>query len=423
MLGASTSSTQIEGGDTNNTWYEWCRKKNKKEPGTCIRACDHWNRVGEDTEILKGLHVQTYRMSLEWSRIEPAAGEYSEEAISHYREEIKLLLARGIHPLVTLHHFTDPLWFEKLGGWKDPRNTGFFIKYVQFAVERLGDLVSDWVTFNEPNVYVIFGWLLGVFPPGVRNISLTCEIAAQIIKTHTEAYGLIHKIRADRRFQGETKVGTALHFRVFDGITSKGRKTAAFVDYNFHRLYMEGMTTGRLMWPLPQNDVKIKKGRYADFFGVNYYTRNIVEFALDPANYFYKFLNDTRLDKSDLGWDIYPEGILRVCRKVWSKYKLPVWITENGIADEKDSRRPKYITDHLAQVAKAIGEGIPVERYYHWSYIDNYEWNEGESARFGLYRNDFDTQERTARRSANLYARICKYKGLTQNAIKDFKLE
>ncbi|HWQ78589.1 MAG TPA: glycoside hydrolase family 1 protein [Anaerovoracaceae bacterium] len=423
MLGTASSSTQIEGGDTNNTWYEWCRKKNNSNRDTCIRGCDHWNRVEQDTGILKSLHVQTYRMSLEWSRIEPSAGEYSEEAIQHYRDEILLLQRNGIKPLVTLHHFSDPLWFQKLGGWKDPRNTEFFIKYVKFAVEKLGDLVTDWITFNEPNVYVIFGYLLGVFPPGERNVILTCDIAAQIIKTHTEAYSLIHKIRTDRNFNGETKVGTAIHFRIFDALTSKGKKTAALVDYMFHELYTEGVITGHLMWPLPKKDAKIKKGLYADFLGINYYTRNIVEFALDPSNYFYKFLNDGGLDKSDLGWDIYPEGIYRVCKKYYSKYELPIYITENGIADEKDNRRPKYIADHLAWLFKAVSEGIPVERYYHWSHLDNFEWNEGESARFGLYQCDFDTQKRTARKSAELYARVCKNKGLTQKTIKEFSLK
>jgi len=423
MLGVASSSTQIEGGITNSTWYEWCRKRNLFRQDTCIRGCDHWNRVQEDTGILKSLHVRTYRMSLEWSRIEPRAGEYSEEAIRHYREEIELLLQNGIKPLVTLHHFSDPLWFEKLGGWRDPRNAVFFIRYTEYVVGKLGDLVSDWVTFNEPNVYVVFGYLLGVFPPGVRSLRLSCEVAAQLIRTHTEIYGLIHKIRADRNFAGETKVGTAIHFRIFDAITPKGRKTAALVDHMFHELYAEGMIAGRLLWPLPKKEAKIKKGLYADFFGINYYTRNIVEFALDPSNYFYKFLNDDRLDKSDLGWDIYPEGIYRVCKKYYPKYKLPVYITENGIADEADSRRPKFIADHLAYLAKAIGEGIPVERYYHWSYLDNYEWNEGEDARFGLYHCDFETQKRTARRSAKLYARICRYRGLSRRSIREFGLD
>lgn len=422
MLGVASSSTQIEGGDTNNTWYEWCKKKNLFGRDICIRGCDHWNRVEEDTKILKDLHVRTYRMSLEWSRIEPRAGEYSEEAIRHYREEIRLLLRSGIKPLVTLHHFSNPLWFEKLGGWRDSRNAVFFIRYVEFVVGNLGDLVTDWITFNEPNVYVVFGYLLGVFPPGVRNLPLSCEIAALLIKTHTEIYGLIHKIRTDRKFAGETKVGTAIHFRIFDAITSKGRRTAAFVDYMFHELYAEGMIAGRLMRPLPKKNARIKEGLYADFLGINYYTRNVVKFALDPSNYFYKFLNDDSLDKNDLGWDIYPEGIYRVCKRYYPKYELPVYITENGIADEKDNRRPKFIADHLAYLAKAIGEGIPVERYYHWSYLDNFEWNEGESARFGLYHCDFDTQERTARRSAELYARICRYKGLSQKTIREFGL-
>lgn len=306
MFGAASSSTQIEGADANNTWYGWCKRLNPTNPGICIRGCDHWNRVAEDAEILKNLHVQTYRMSLEWCRIEPAAGEYDRQALQHYREEIQLLLDNGIKPLVTLHHFTEPVWFQKLGGWKDPRNAEFFLGYVKYAVENLGDLVSDWVTFNEPNVYIIFGYLLGVFPPGSRDLILTFDIMTEMIRTHIRAYGLIHKIRTDRHFAGKTLVGTAIHFRVFDGITFTGKETVKFVDHVFHKLIFEGMTKGRLLFPLSQRKAKVKQGLYSDFLGVNYYTRNIAEFALDPSNYFHKLRNDSSLDKSDLGWGHLP---------------------------------------------------------------------------------------------------------------------
>ena len=407
MFGTAASATQIEGGDTNHTWYRWCGEPGRISDGSsCIRACDHWNRLEEDTKILAGLQVQTYRMSVEWSRIQPKAGFFSAEAIEHYREEIILLQNHGIRPLVTLHHFSEPLWFMDSGGWINPNNQELFLEYIRHVVENLGDLVSDWVTFNEPNVYTIFGYALGIFPPGERDLKKTLRVASAVIASHCRAYQLIHSIRRERRFKGETRVGTAMHIRIFDGLTAAGKATACFVDYIFHRLFLAGFYGGRFLFPLKAED-KIRPGIYMDYMGLNYYTRNIVEFVLDPKVYFYRFMNDTHLSRSDLGWDIYPKGIYRACKKYYRKYRLPIYITENGISDRFDNRRPDFIKDHLAYVKKAIDEGIPVERYYHWSQMDNFEWNEGENGNFGLYHCDFDTQIRTPRGSAVLYSDIC----------------
>ncbi|MDF2987852.1 MAG: Beta-glucosidase [Eubacterium sp.] len=420
MLGTATASTQIEGGDTNNTWYKWCQEGHISDSSSCFTACDHWNRVKEDTELLKDLNVQIHRMSLEWSRIEPEPGKFSAYAISHYRDEIKQLLANNIQPLVTLHHFSDPLWFQNMGGWKKPENSELFIGYVRHVVENLGDLVAEWVTFNEPNVYTTFGYELGIFPPGSRNLIESIKVKAEIIKTHVKLYNMIHKIRLEKNFKGKTMVGAAMHLRIFEGISRMGKITAKIVNYAFNELFMVGMTTGRLMFPLAGKGYRYEKGQYADFLGINYYTRNIVEFALDPSNYFHQLISDKNLKKSDLGWDIYPEGIYMLCRKYYHKYKLPIYISENGISDKNDSRRAQYIVNHLAYIAKAIDEGIPVDRYYHWTLMDNFEWVEGESAKFGLYKCNFANQQRIPRKSAEVYAKICKEKQLTEEMIKSF---
>jgi beta-glucosidase len=412
LLGTATSSVQIEGGDTNNTWYKWCEEGHIKDLSSTFTACDHWHRVEEDTEILKSLGVQTHRLSLEWSRIEPAPGEFSAEATNHYREELELLLANNIQPLVTLHHFSEPIWFQELGGWLKPENSEFFVEYVRYVVENLGDLVAEWVTFNEPNVFINFGYLIGIFPPGEKGLFKYFRVSAEIIKTHIRVYRLIHKIRSGQGFQGETRVGTAMHHRVFDGLTFVGKRTAELTDYFFHDLFLEGMIRGEYHFPLGLAGGKDEVGIYADFLGINYYTRNIVEFVFDPTCYFHRCRFDSNMDKSDLGWDIYPQGIYRVCKKYFAKYQLPIYITENGISDQADNKRAKFIVDHLAYLVKAIGENIPVQRYYHWSVMDNFEWLEGEAGYFGLYHCDFRTQKRTVRKSAYVYARICRDKEL-----------
>lgn len=420
MFGTATSSTQIEGGDRNNTWYQWCEDGRIWDSSNCVRACDHWDRIDEDTELLKKLHVQTHRMSLEWSRIQPAAESFSEEAIQHYRYEIQLLLDNNIKPLISLHHFSDPIWFQEMGGWSKSENSDIYIQYVKYVVEKLGDLVCEWVTFNEPNVYIIFGYLLGIFPPGKRNVAETFKLIGELIHVHIRIYDLIHKTRSEFGFEGKTMVGAAIHFRIFDGITYSGKLTAKFVDYIFHELFVTGMTKGKLTFPLKNKHRKIRKGKYMDFLGVNYYTRNIVEFAFDPSNYFYRFMHDNSLNKSDLNWDIYPKGIYRVCKRYYKKCHIPIYITENGISDKYDNRRPNFIIQHLAYIHKAIKEGIPVKRYYHWTLMDNFEWTEGETAKFGLYHCNFENQERTARNSAELYANICREKEIRKEMVGEF---
>lgn len=417
LFGTATASAQIEGGDKNNTWYKWCKEGHIEDKSSTYTACDHWKRVREDTDLLDKMNVQTHRMSLEWSRIEPEKGRFDESALRHYREEIKLLRSYRIKPLVTLHHFSEPLWFEELGGWQRKGNAKLFTEYAAFVVERLGDLVSDWVTFNEPNVYALFGYAVGCFPPGVRNIFEWRRVQAQLVKTHIELYRMIHAIREEKGYRGGTRVGAAIHIRIFDGLTGLGKLTARAADYLSNDLAMEGMTTGKLLFPLSL----LGRGHNepcADFIGINYYTRNIVEFALDPRNYFHRCLNDSDLDKNDLGWDIYPEGIYRACKK-YEKYGLPIYITENGISDQKDNRRPAFIADHLACLARAISEGVKVERYYHWTLMDNFEWLNGEQGFFGLYCCDFKTQERQPRKSAEFYAQICKNRAITDKMLRD----
>lgn len=410
LLGTATASTQIEGGDTKNTWYRWCEQGHISDNSSTITACDHWNRVEEDIQLLKSLNVQTYRMSLEWSRIEPEAGNFSRKALNHYRDEIQLLLSNKINPLVTLHHFSEPQWFQDMGGWLKSENGGLFVEYVRYVVENLGDLVCEWVTFNEPNAYVLFGYETGIFPPGVKNLREANNVKTELIRTHVTVYDMIHSIREKNGFKGNTMVGAAMHIRIFDGLTFAGRWLAEAADYYFNELFMAGITEGKLKFPLPHRGHKIKKGIYADFLGLNYYTRNTVEFAWDPRIYFHKFISDMGKYKTDMGWDIYPEGILKICKKYYGRYRLPIYITENGISDRNDDRRPDFIIDHLKYIAMAIDEGIPVQRYYHWTLMDNFEWLEGQTANFGLFHNNFDTQERTPRGSASLFARICKEK-------------
>lgn len=422
LLGTATSSLQIEGGDRNNNWYRWCELKKIKDGSHSIVADDHWNRYRSDIELLKELHSDTYRMGLEWSRIEPEPGKFNSEALTRYRDELIELIKNGIQPLVTLHHFSHPLWLEDMGGWENPKVVEYFKKYTCQVVESLGDLVDHWITINEPNVFTVYGYLQGVWPPGKQDMGAAFRVLKNMIRAHIETYQLIHRIRSEKEFPGKTSVGVAHHLRIFEPAEHKlrNRLPAKLTRYFFQDLIVTGMATGQLNFPLGVGGYPFGKGNYQDFLGINYYTRDMVRFQWNPGMMFVKLTVNDSATTNDLGWEIYPAGLYRLCKHYYQKYQLPIFITENGICDQNDTQRVQFIYDHLREVAKLIQEGIPVLRYYHWSFLDNFEWLEGESARFGLVANDYRTQTRTIRHSGRFYAELCQNKAITQEIISNY---
>lgn len=409
LLGVATASVQIEGGDTNNSWYAWCEAGMVPNGDHCIVANDHWNRLEEDIALLKQLGVKTYRFSLEWARIEPTQGDFSIEAIKHYRKEIELLLKHGITPLVTLHHFSNPIWLEDQGAWLNAKVVEYFCQYTRYVVSQIGDLVTDWVTINEPNVYLYSGYVDGIFPPGVKGkISSYFKGAKYMCLAHCNAYQLIHHIAKERGYT-DYKVGSAVHLRVFDlkKQTRLGRFAQGLYYRFFQEIFLNAMIGG-------QFDKRIGGGypkgmqRFSDFIGINYYSRDLLTGSLNPMTLFANRHVQEGSKTNDLGWEIYPEGLSRLIVQYYSKFKLPIYITENGIADAADEQRKDYITSHLKEIVKCIDKGIPVQRYYHWTLMDNFEWMEGYEARFGLYAHDVATQERTLRSSGEYYKSVCK---------------
>ncbi|HOJ64029.1 MAG TPA: glycoside hydrolase family 1 protein [Spirochaetota bacterium] len=420
-LGTATASLQIEGGDTNNNWYRWCELKRIKDGSHCKIACDHWNRVDEDIELMKTLNCEIYRMSLEWSRIEPQKDNFNLNAINHYKEEIKKLKDSGIEPLVTLHHFSNPIWFEDMGGWSNPESIKLFERYTEYVVANLGEYVSEWITINEPNVYLYQSFIVGNWPPGEKgNIKRFLISAKNLIIAHIFSYRKIHEVRLNKGLK-DTKVGVANHIRVFDPKSDffLDRIVSKNLDKLFHEIFITGMSDGLLIPPVGRG-YPLGKGKFLDFFGINYYSRDIVSFSFNINNLFAKIELKEDAKTNDLGWEIYPEGIYRIAKKYYERFKLPIYITENGIADAKDNLRLEYIYFHLYYIKKAIDEGIDIKKYFHWTLTDNFEWTEGESARFGLIEMDFKTQKRTIRKSGYFFSEIVKNKGITEEMIKKF---
>ncbi|MBN1635875.1 MAG: glycoside hydrolase family 1 protein [Deltaproteobacteria bacterium] len=420
LLGTATASLQIEGGDRNNSWYRWAEQGHITDGTHCIVANDHWNRAKEDTALMKKLNHHTYRMGLEWARIEPIKGKFDAEAMAHYRAEIELLLENNIKPLITLHHFSNPLWLEDQGAWMNPEVIDLFEAYTAHVVENLGDLASDWCTINEPNVYLYEGYVEGIWPPGEKNILKYFKGARNMIQAHIMAYRKIHEIRK-RMEQTDTMVGFAHHERVFDPKTGSRLEMllCRFYERLFHEIFVKGMAEGELLLPVGSGHPR-GFGLYMDYFGLNYYTRDLISLSLNPAALFAKMEVRQGAEVNDLGWELYPEGLYRLCKKYYQLYSVPIFITENGTCDARDAFRTRYIYDHLFQISRLIDEGVDVRRFYHWTLMDNFEWVEGLSARFGLVEVDFESQKRAIRPSGKFYAEICENRSVTQKMIEKY---
>ena len=420
LLGTATAPLQIEGGDRNNSWYRWVEQGHAKE-GHCVIACDHWNRVAEDTALMADLGHHTYRMGVEWSRIEPERGRFDAEAMAHYRREVEGLVSAGIVPLITLHHFSNPLWLEDSGSWANPEVADLFERYSEYVVRALGDLCVDWVTINEPSVYAAFGYLTGNWPPGKSDLRECLKVARNMVLGHIRAYRRIHEVRGQMGYGG-TMVGVAHHVRAFEPAHGypQERLAARLIGRLFEDMFTIAMTEGRFVIPLGRG-YPLGRRRYSDFIGLNYYSREMVSFTWNSALMFAKMETKAGVPINDLGWEIYPEGLYHFCKKYWNRYHLPIYITENGTCDAKDAFRARFIYDHLLQVKRLLDEGVDVRRYYHWTFTDNFEWEEGTSARFGLVEVDYSTQERTVRPSGWFFADICRNHGVTDEMLKEYE--
>lgn len=420
LLGSATAATQIEGGDTNNSWYDWALVSGNIVDGTSpIRAVDHYNRVKSDTELMEKMGLQVYRFGLEWSRIEPEQGKFDKRVIEHYRKELQLLISKNIIPLVTLHHFTNPRWFEHMGAFECVQAPEIFLNFVRYTVAKLADLVGEWITINEPNVYTVNGYIFGSWPPGKKNnIRALSTVYTNMCACHIAAYKEIHRLRYEQGFVADaTRVSFANHLRIFkpqQAWNPLHKISAAFMQNGFQDALTCAMMTGKPSWPvkkLPKRvfEIELKPGRYYDFIGLNYYTRDAITIGKQKVF--------SKAPINDLGWEIYPEGIVELARNLYEKYVAPIYITENGTCDTTDSFRSRYIYDHVKALCES---GLPIERYYHWSFTDNFEWAEGESSRFGLIHVDYETQKRTMRKSGEFYSQIIAEGGVTEEMYKKY---
>jgi beta-glucosidase len=419
LFGTATSATQIEGGCATSDWFEFARQPGRVKGGDRPDvACDAWQRWEGDVALQRSLGLGAHRMSIEWARVEPRPGEIHRASLDRYREMVGALRDAGIEPMITLHHFTLPAWLAERGGVLADGFAERLAEFARVAVAALGDLCGRWVTINEPNVLAAQAYLLGEWPPGAKNALAAVRAHHRLLEAHVAAYRAIKDARGDA-----AQVGVAHHLRVAqpDRPDSLLDRAAA---RTFARVFNEAFATaiceGRMYGPLEAvgkvgalagaRGFRVAEARGTqDFFGINYYSRDVVRFAADrPGELFCWRRVPAGAPVSDLGWEIYPAGLGLLVRSWARRSGVPVYVTENGIADAADGKRAAFLVDHLTELGRALAEGVDVRGYFHWSLTDNFEWAEGYAPRFGLFEVDYATQERRARESAHVYAGIAR---------------
>jgi beta-glucosidase len=368
---------------------------------------NHYHLYKDDLNLLKELGVNAYRFSLEWSRIQPREDVWDDGVTAHYQEVIDILNENGIAPMITLHHFTHPLWFIKKYPWHKNSSTEKFLDYAKRIISSIKD-VRYWITFNEPYVLLLGGYLEGCMPPGIRNTSLAVKALENILSCHTGVYDAIHARIPDAMVSVAHNMAALAPWRKWNPLD---RLISGAAKYFYNHSLLDAFLTGELHIKFPFKKaiiIPVPIKNKLDFFGVNYYTRVHIRF-----NPFKKLGAELRhrdiggYGLSDMGWEIHPRGLEKVL-KYASKLKMPLIITENGIATKDPEKKVKFMREHVDVLEKVIRNGIDVRGYFYWTLIDNYEWLQGLDTRFGLYKVDFKTLRRIPTTAATYYAYLIK---------------
>lgn len=379
LWGAATSSYQVEGGNVGADWSRWEQAGGGIEP--CGDACDSWNRWHEDIEAAVALGLGVWRISIEWSRVEPEPGRFDADALARYAEMLRTARQRGLQTMVVLWHFTNPSWLGPLP-WTRPEHAQAFLAYTRRVVSAVGPYVDHWATINEANTLAWQGYIAGNWPPQRRGAwHLAHRVYVNLAAAHVAARAAIKESLGDHVEVGVTHLVMWVH------PAEQGGRFSWFT---------------RRWWEWIGNELFLDMvGPHIDWLGVQYYHDT-------PCRPLGVALDDVVAPRTDLGWPVVPEGLYHAVMKVWRRYRVPIVVTENGLADERDVQRGRFIIDHLAWLHQAISDGADVRGYLHWSLLDNYEWTHGFRPRFGLAEVDYETFERRLRRSGRLFGRIAR---------------
>ena len=430
LWGAATAAAQIEGG-----WDEGGRTPSVwdvapagkiKNGEDCHVAADHFHHMKEDVALMREMGLKSYRFSVSWSRVVPEVGRINEQGLKFYSDLVDELLAAGIEPLVTLYHWDMPVWADKLGGWESERIIGHFLHYAAAVVDALSDRVSYWITFNEPSCFLMNGYMQGVHAPFKRHYLALPKFTKIFMRTNAETVALIRS-RANKT----PKIGLSFAAGAY---IPADEKDAASVEEARQKTFGKGMGVMNNRWWMDpillgravsaygiyrNGGKKVKTFRCdLDFVGINHYEAfNYSFFGGD------KGIDRSKFRKNSMGWIIDERSIYWTVKFVYERYRLPVMITENGIAWEdkpdkngevKDIERCRALDGFVSNLARAKDEGVPVIGYQHWSLMDNFEWAEGYEPRFGLIYVDYKTGKRTLKSSAFHYKQLIARDGVVE---------
>ena len=385
VWGTATAAHQIEGGNWNNDWWAWEHTPGSGTAEPSGDACDSWNRWAEDVALVADLGLGSYRFSIEWSRIEPEEGEWSAAAIAHYRAICEALLARGIEPTVTFHHFTTPRWVAAKGGWEDAATPDRFASFCGRAAGELGDVVRRACTINEPNIVASIGWLLGAFPPGKQDRDLRHRVNAHFVDAHRKAVDAIRKAAPD------VPVGLTLSMSDYQAVPGGESR-------------LDRMRRG-------MEDVFLDAVEGDDYVGVQTYSRSRIgpDGMLGPED---------GVPVLPMGYEFWPASLEATLRRAWDYTggSVPLLVTENGIGTDDDTQRIAYVQAALEGVGRCLADGLDVRGYTYWSLLDNFEWAYGYGPHFGLVGVDRTTFVRTPKPSARWFGEVARANALVAPA-------
>ena len=376
LWGTATAAHQVEGGNWNNDWWAFEHTPGSGTAEHSGDACDHFWRYPEDVAMLSELGFGAYRFSLEWSRIEPEEGEWSRNALDHYRRMCAACHERGLLPVVTFHHFTTPRWAVVDGGWENPAVVDRFARFAERASAHLGDLIGMGCTINEPNIVSLMGYLIGAFPPGKRDLGAYELVNDHLRAAHRRSYDAI------KSGPGDFPVGSCI----------------AMGDWWVPAGAEDTLTRVRHM----HEGQHLEATRGDDYVGVQAYSRTRLDETGLPTG------PEDGVEVLDMGYEYWPQALEVSIRHAVEVSGCPVYVTENGIGTTDDAQRVRYVADALAGVRRCLDDELDVRGYFYWSLLDNFEWALGYMPQFGLVEVDRETQRRTIKPSATWLGTIAR---------------
>ena len=404
IFGTAVASYQVEGGIYNNDWTIWENKQNSVCIEPCNQACNHYELIDEDINLLKTLGIKAFRFSIEWSRIEPIQGTFNDDEINHYVDKANKLILNDITPIITFHHFTTPEWLHNKGSWLNPKSDDYFNNYVTKLMQKLPKEIVFFNTINEPGIFAFFGYFsTNKFPPGIANETKFIKASENIMSAHKKA------LKTIKYYNPNAKVGMTHALQEWED--NDDNKLKEYLKYHLEDKFLEASIDDDFIGLQTYTIVRYPKSIFLKVFNTVLLNIGIVrKFILPRIIQIFAGRNgaitkETRTTK--MGYEYRPDAVLYNLKRLNKKFPdKEIFITENGIATDNDDERIEFVTTVLKDVHKFESDNSNVIGYLYWSLLDNFEWDLGYQMNFGLVNVDRDTYERIPHKSAEWFGKI-----------------